>query len=263
MTTAAGTRLDELLDQLRAQYGHLRVQQTHLNLKHCFHIREKGRGKWRLPHIFQNQETILAYVLLGPAPAIPIQKIMTDSHGTPIRCNGKYELAPYSPPMQALACVSIKPLQNFALQEVSGIMRTNPATSNIHGFSRTVVLNIENAVGRAYKTYNPERDNVFLFAGSKLSVLPRLKLSAAWLQQALMLGSKTTDRVSPYEAGLMEDCLMPQVRNGNHRAIEEASYHFGQPNHVPQTVEFLQRKVAAYQRMMKTQYCIGQSYKLP
>jgi len=144
--------------------------------------------------------------------------------------------------MLVLSTLCIKPIQNTSYQEIAQALNY---TNNIQGYSKKNLHQLTTIL-QANASFNPEKDNAFIFANKPVLAYHQFELNRYWLEEILAHGSNMLDKIDRYELRGMLSTMPQKVLLGNKQAVQENSYMWGKPIHTWESVEFLERKITAH-----------------
>ena len=234
--------IEPVLEGFKAKYAHVRVDPTPINVTECF---SSSQHRYIAPRSYGDlrKNTVLAYTVFGGAF---VEKYARDEHGRLRRDrHGHPIVKPFDLDCLVVSSICLTDIRNTSLHEVKDALQLTEA---IQGYRRWHIRKIEQTIQMHYPTFHPERDSAFIFADTPERVALQVKLSALWFAQVLAQGGSIFASLEAEEAELMEQVFPKTLLAGDQWLIEQRSYMYGRPIHTQESVEFLSKKVTAYQR---------------
>ena len=234
--------IESILDAFKAKYAHVLVDPTPINVTACF---SSAPHQYLAPRSYGDlqKNTVLAYTVFGGAF---LEKYAKDEHGRLRRDqHGHPIVKSFDLECLVVSSMCLTDIRSTSLHEVKDALQLTKA---IQGYRRWHIRKIEHTIQAHHPTFRPERDSAFIFADTLERVVLQVKLSALWFAQILARGSRIFASLETDEAELMERIFPQALLAGDQRLIEQRSYMYDRPIHTRESVEFLSKKVAAYQR---------------
>ena len=229
--------LDRLFDAFKERYSHLIVKPEPVDITDAFKTFD---GQYDAPRSYGNlfKEFVKAYVVFG-APLL--KKYATSDSGTILHeSSGKLIVQSFTDDMRVISCLCLYDMKNTSLHEIIDAM----SRKGVQGYKRHHIQAIEELFKQRYEAFNVGRDTAFIFARENVDL--KIALNSYWFTQIITHGSSMIDSMSRYESVLMQELFPSVVLSGNPSALEKHSYMYAQPIHTTESVEFLKRKVDAF-----------------
>ena len=241
--------LDELLDEFKEKYNHIRVGNGYVILNTCFADDVRAPNGPRSFNLRNYYYFVAAYPVFG---ARFVEKYRKDERGQYLSSGGKPVVRKFDSDLLVLSCLCLKNMQYTALHEILGIVKQR---GSVQGFTSVHADSIVREVKNSYPEFDETKDSLFMFSANSLRVKPkgeeslalsRLELHRAWYEQIINRGSKMVDECS-FDDWILIPYVFPEnVIQGNEESLYAYSYRSGTKLHTPVSVEFLRRKMRAY-----------------
>lgn len=233
---AAKMTLSKLLDEFREKNQNSTVNETIHDLTACFLV----GGNYALPENWDRlngkTKVVLGYTVNN---LIKQLKYEQNSSGEFIQALGKYKILYENNDFKVLSCLCIKSIKNTMFNEFYPIMQRENL-DELFGFTRQTTDNIISYINN----FNPNNDELFMFAGKKDTIEKRLKLQRIWLKQILQFGGRALSMLEADEKKLMKQVIHSElICKPTQELIQKFSYMHGKPHHTLESEEFLRRKI--------------------
>ena len=236
--------INRLLNAFMKQYyGQIVVRPEYpdtIDITSCFQEQDSTysapRSYGELP-----DNRVLAYIVKG-APLAP--KYLKDDQGKVVFDQGKPVVRPLDDATKAIACLCVADMKNTTFHEIYDALQ---GAETIQGYTQRHIERIEQRLKKYVPTFQAENDTAFIFAGEMPLVADRLDLHFLWLGQLRSEGNLMLRHIYSGDERYLIGRVFPEaVRHLDADALRKRSYMYGRKGHIPESIEFLQRKMEAY-----------------